>query len=59
MEHFMNTSSKRIWKTSDKSEALLKKSGIAWKHEVKNHVSVVAPECHAYKRHVPGDMHYV
>ena len=36
MEHFMKTSSKRIWKTSDKSEApLKKKSGIAWKHEVK------------------------
>ena len=38
-----------------KRSAIKKKSGIAWKHEVKKHVSVVAPECHAYKRHVPGD----
>ena len=24
----------------------------------KSRKGVVAPECHAYKRHVPGDMHY-
>ena len=30
MEQFMNTSRKRIWKTSDKSEAPLKKAA---KHE--------------------------